>query len=120
MFGLPKFGDGIGLDRILRFYRQLRIDTEALARRSIVVTGSNGKGSTSRFIADALGAAGRRAGLFTSPHMFDYRERFLIGDERIPQEAFDRCAATVLDFNQQQGEGDRLGAFEFLFLVAIL
>ena len=98
MFGLPKFGDGIGLDRILRFYRDFRIDTEALARRSIVVTGSNGKGSTSRFIASALAAAGRRAGLFTSPHLFDYRERFVIGDMRIPQADFDRHAEAVRGF----------------------
>jgi dihydrofolate synthase/folylpolyglutamate synthase len=120
MFGLQKFGDGIGLTRILRFYREFGIDTDALARRSIVVTGSNGKGSTSRFIEAALTASGRRAGLFTSPHLFDYRERFVIGDMRIPQEAFDRHASTVLAFNQRQPEGDRLGAFELLFLVAIL
>lgn len=120
MFGLPKFGDGIALDRILRFYRQHRIDTEALARRSIVVTGSNGKGSTARFLAAALTASGRRAGLFTSPHLFDYRERFLIGDTRIAQDAFDRHAAAVLDFNAHLADGDKLGAFEFLFLAAIL
>lgn len=120
MFGLQKFGDGIGLTRILRFYREFGIDTEALARRSIVVTGSNGKGSTSRFLEAALTASGRRAGLFTSPHLFDYRERFVIGDMRIPQEAFDRHAATVLAFNDRLPAGDRLGAFEFLFLVAIL
>jgi dihydrofolate synthase/folylpolyglutamate synthase len=120
MFGLPKFGDGIGIDRTLRFYREFRVDTNALARRSIVVTGSNGKGSTSRFITAALGAASKRAGLFTSPHLFDYRERFVIGDARIPQEAFDRHAAAVLAFNQRLAEGDRLGAFELLFLVAIL
>jgi dihydrofolate synthase / folylpolyglutamate synthase len=120
MFGLPKFGDGIGLTRILRFYREFGVDTDALSRRSIVVTGSNGKGSTSRFLEAALTASGRRAGLFTSPHLFDYRERFVIGDMRISQEAFDRHAATVLAFNKRQPEGDRLGAFEFLFLVAIL
>ncbi len=120
MFGLPKFGDGIGLSRILRFYREFDIDTEALGRRSIVVTGSNGKGSTSRFLEAALTASGRRAGLFTSPHLFDYRERFVIGDMRIPQAAFDRHAATALAFNERLPEGDRLGAFEFLFLVAVL
>jgi dihydrofolate synthase/folylpolyglutamate synthase len=120
MFGLAKFGDGIGLTRILRFYREFGVDTDALSRRSIVVTGSNGKGSTSRFLEAALTASGRRAGLFTSPHLFDYRERFAIGDMRISQQAFDRHAATVLAFNRRQPQGDRLGAFEFLFLVAIL
>ncbi len=120
MFGLSKFGDGIALARILHFYREHRIDTDVLARRSIVVTGSNGKGSTARFLAAALTASGRRTGLFTSPHLFDYRERFLIGDMRIPQDAFDRHAAAVLDYNRRLPEGDKLGAFEFLFLAAVL
>ena len=43
MYGLPKFGDGIGLHRIERFYRAHGIDTTAMSRRSIIVTGSNVK-----------------------------------------------------------------------------
>jgi dihydrofolate synthase/folylpolyglutamate synthase len=120
MFGLPKFGDGIGLHRIERFYEAHGIDMDALARRSIVVTGSNGKGSTARFIAGALAGMGNRVGCFTSPHLFDVRERFLIGDAQISQVAFDAHARTVLDFNATLADGDRMGGFEFLFLLAIL
>lgn len=120
MFGLPKFGDGIAIDRMMRFLDAHRIDTEALSHRSIVVTGSNGKGSTSRFLAAALGSAGRRTGLFTSPHLFDVRERFLIGEARIPQADFDRLAKTVLAFNETLPDGGRMGGFEFLFCLAIL
>lgn len=120
MFDLPKFGDGIGLHRIERFLATHAIDMAALSRRSIVVTGSNGKGSTARFIAGALEANGRRVGCFTSPHLFDLRERFLIGDTQIPQAAFDAYAGKVIAFNTTLPVGDRMGAFEFLFLVAIL
>ncbi len=120
MFGLPKFGDGIGLHRIERFLQAHRIDRAALARRSIAVTGTNGKGSTARFIQSAIEAAGMRVGCFTSPHLFDVRERFLIGDDMIPQADFDRHAETVLAFNRSLPEGDRMGSFEFLFLLAIL
>jgi dihydrofolate synthase/folylpolyglutamate synthase len=120
MFGLPKFGDGIGLHRIERFYEAHGVDTAALSQRSIAVTGSNGKGSTARFIAGALAGMGKRVGCFTSPHLFDVRERFLIGDSQIPQAAFDRHAGAVLDFNAKLAAGDRMGAFEFLFLIAIL
>jgi len=120
MFGLPKFGDGIGLHRIDRFFKAHRIDRAGMARRSIAVTGTNGKGSTARFITSAIEAAGLRVGCFTSPHLFDVRERFTIGDESIPQEAFDRHAETVVAFNNTLPEGDRMGAFEFLFLIAIL
>ena len=120
MFGLPKFGDGIGLHRIERFLSAHRIDRAGLARRSIAVTGTNGKGSTARFITSAVEAAGMRVGCFTSPHLFDVRERFTIGDQMITAEDFDRHAKTVLGWNTAQPEGDRIGAFEFLFLLAIL
>lgn len=120
MFGLPKFGDGIGLHRIERFLQAHRIDRASLARRSIAVTGTNGKGSTARFMTSAIEAAGLRVGCFTSPHLFDVRERFMIGDTPISQDDFDRHLATALAFNASLPEGDRLGAFECLFLLAIL
>lgn len=120
MFGLPKFGDGIGLHRIERFLTTHRIDRPGLSRRSVAVTGTNGKGSTARFITSSIEAAGMRVACFTSPHLFDVRERFTIGDQPIPQEAFDRHAKTVLAFNAALPEGDRIGSFEFLFLLAIL
>lgn len=120
MFGLPKFGDGIGLHRIEQFMLAHRIDRAALARKSIAVTGTNGKGSTSRFITSAIEAAGLRVGCFTSPHLFDVRERFTIGADMIPREAFERYTATVLAFNAARAEGDRIGAFEFLFMAALL
>lgn len=120
MFDLPKFGDGIGLHRIERFLQLHRIDRADLARRSIAVTGTNGKGSTSRFITSAIEAAGMRVGCFTSPHLFDVRERFMIGDDMIPKTDFERHAETVLAFARSLPAGDRMGAFEFLFLLAIL
>jgi len=120
MFGLNKFGDGIGLHRIERFFQQKRIDRATLSRRSVVVTGSNGKGSTARFITAAISSTGLTVGCFTSPHLFDVRERFTLGDAMISEADFDRHARTVLDFNAAQPEGDKMGAFEFLFLLAVL
>lgn len=120
MFGLGKFGDGIGLHRIERFLQQKRIDRASLSRKSIAITGTNGKGSTARFVTAAIGATGLKAGCFTSPHLFDVRERFTLGEAMIAREDFDRHAKTVLEFNAAQPEGDRIGAFEFLFLLAVL
>ncbi|MEZ6029418.1 MAG: hypothetical protein R3C46_06670 [Hyphomonadaceae bacterium] len=120
MFGLSKFGDGIGLHRVARFMDTHGIDRAELARRSIAVTGTNGKGSTARFLTSALGTAGLRVGCFTSPHLFDVRERFTIGSDMISQDALDRHAATVAAFNATLPEGDHIGAFEFLFLTALL
>lgn len=46
--------------------------------RSIHVAGTNGKGSVSSMLASAIGAAGCRTGLYTSPHLVDFRERMKV------------------------------------------
>ena len=54
--------------------------------RSVHVAGTNGKGSVSNMLASACTAAGLRAGLFTSPHILDFRERMRIDGALIPKE----------------------------------
>jgi len=54
--------------------------------RHIVVAGTNGKGTVSRMIAHGLQLAGLRVGLFTSPHLLRFSERFLIDGEELPEE----------------------------------
>ena len=53
--------------------------------RTIHVAGTNGKGSVSHMIASILQEAGYRTGLFTSPHLRDFRERIRINGEMIPK-----------------------------------
>lgn len=54
--------------------------------RTIHVGGTNGKGSTTSLIASVLTAAGYKVGLFTSPHLVDFRERIRINGEMISRE----------------------------------
>lgn len=54
--------------------------------RSIHIGGTNGKGSTSHTLASVLMAAGYRVGLFTSPHLFDFRERIRVNGKMIPED----------------------------------
>lgn len=51
------------------------------------VVGTNGKGTTSRFVEAALGSAGIRSGAIVSPHVFDVRERWWIGGQMANQQA---------------------------------
>jgi dihydrofolate synthase/folylpolyglutamate synthase len=53
--------------------------------KSIHVAGTNGKGSTSHMLASILQSAGYRVGLYTSPHLKDFRERIKINGEIIPE-----------------------------------
>ena len=55
--------------------------------RSIHVAGTNGKGSVSHFLASILQEAGYKVGLYTSPHLVDFRERIRINGEMIPEQA---------------------------------
>ncbi|HUW05859.1 MAG TPA: folylpolyglutamate synthase/dihydrofolate synthase family protein [Williamwhitmania sp.] len=54
--------------------------------KSIHVAGTNGKGSTSHMLAAVLSQAGYRVGLYTSPHLKDFRERIKINGQPIPEE----------------------------------
>lgn len=54
--------------------------------KTIHIAGTNGKGSTSSMIASALMCRNRKVGLYTSPHLIDFRERIKINGKMIPQE----------------------------------
>ena len=62
--------------------------------KTIHVGGTNGKGSTSHSLAAVLMKAGYKVGLYTSPHLFDFRERIRVNGEKITKEA-------VMDFVQR-------------------
>jgi dihydrofolate synthase / folylpolyglutamate synthase len=57
------------------------------------IGGTNGKGSTVAFVAAGLRAAGRRVGVYTSPHLVSVRERFVVDGVPISEDAF----ATLVD-----------------------
>jgi len=65
-----------GLDTMVRFADFLDNPQECFD--SVHVAGTNGKGSVAHFLASALSAAGLRTGLYTSPHLLDFRERIKI------------------------------------------
>lgn len=80
---LTKFGMNFGLGRIQALLQ--RVGNPEKELRVIHIGGTNGKGSTSMMVAEILEAAGFRVGLFTSPHLNDYRERMTINGQMIPK-----------------------------------
>lgn len=78
-----------GLDRVTEFNNVLgRPDASFDA---VHVAGTNGKGSVCSMLASVLRSAGYRTGLYTSPHLTDFRERIKVDGEMIPESA-------VMDF----------------------
>ena len=80
---LNQYGSVLGLDNMLRLCEKLgHPETRC---KFIHIAGTNGKGSTSAYIAHMLMAAGFRVGRYVSPTITDYRERFQIGKRMITQ-----------------------------------
>ena len=71
--------------------------------KSIHVAGTNGKGSTSSMLASILHEAGYKVGLYTSPHLKDFRERIRINGEMISEEfVVDFIASNKVFFEENQ------------------
>src|ERR1700760_5193963 len=64
-----------------------RLDNPQHKFKSVHVGGTNGKGSTSHMLAAILQTAGYKTGLYTSPHLKDFRERIKINGKPIPQQS---------------------------------
>lgn len=76
LFSLEQFGIKLGLEQIRGLVRAL--DEPDRAFPSIVVAGTNGKGSVSAMLERGLRAAGLRTGRYTSPHLVRLEERFAV------------------------------------------
>ncbi|PTX41922.1 dihydrofolate synthase/folylpolyglutamate synthase [Christiangramia gaetbulicola] len=76
--------------------------------RSIHVAGTNGKGSVSHMLASVFQAAGYKTGLYTSPHLKDFRERIRINGKVIPE----ANVVAFIENNQVFLEENKLSFFE--------
>ncbi len=102
-----------GLSRIKNFLKLLRNPESNL--KFIHVGGTNGKGSTSHMISSILQESNKKVGLFTSPHMFDFRERIKVNSNKIEKQF-------VNDFVQKNKNyflSNRNSFFEISFAMAI-
>lgn len=84
------------------------------AFRSLHIAGTNGKGSTAHMLAAILQSAGYRCGLFTSPHLVDFRERIRIDGLMIPEKAVCR----FVEANKELVEQIEPSFFELTTLMA--
>jgi dihydrofolate synthase/folylpolyglutamate synthase len=93
LYGLQHFGIKLGLDNIRALLGEL--DHPERSVPSVLVAGTNGKGSVAAMLHALLGAAGFRAGLFTSPHLVRPTERIRVGAEEISAAALDALLARI-------------------------
>jgi dihydrofolate synthase/folylpolyglutamate synthase len=81
LFSLERLGMKFGLEHISRLCDAL--DHPERAFQSILIAGTNGKGSVTAMTETALTASGRRAARYTSPHLARLEERFVIGGREV-------------------------------------
>ena len=81
LLGLNSRGIKLDLDRMRYALRDLGHPERDYP--VVLVTGTNGKGSTASALASILRASGQRTGFFSSPHLVDYRERIRIDGRMI-------------------------------------
>jgi dihydrofolate synthase / folylpolyglutamate synthase len=96
---LAAFGIKTGTDHTRTIAKHL--GSPHLNIPSILVGGTNGKGSTSAYIESILRESGHKTAFFTSPHLVDIRERIRIGGELVPKPRFAFAVSKVKDAFQE-------------------
>ncbi len=96
LYATQMFGIKLGLDGPRHLLKEF-LAYPAHGVTVIHVAGTNGKGSTCAMIDSIARAAGRRSGLFTSPHLIDFRERIQVSGVEIPEE---NCAAMLTELRE--------------------
>lgn len=112
LFGLGRFGIKPGLETIRHLLNELGCPEKKF--KSIHIAGTNGKGSTAAFITSILTASGISTGLFTSPHLVRFNERFTANGVQIS----DQEIVDIYERVKKADNGNRPATF-FEYCVAM-
>ena len=113
----PLFYDVIDYDRFPKAYQSIRFSLSI--PKIIHIVGTNGKGSTGRFLATALHRAGKKTGHYTSPHIVSFNERIWMDGSEISDEALE-CAHQKLLAILTSESAHSLSYFEYTTLLAMV
>ncbi|WP_343761385.1 folylpolyglutamate synthase/dihydrofolate synthase family protein [Deinococcus depolymerans] len=111
LFARQRFGVHPGLGRVQALLT--RLGSPQASFRAVLVGGTNGKGSTAATLAAMLEAGGVRTGLFTSPHLTHFTERFVVDGQELPEEVVADALARV------RPAAEALGASFFEIVTAL-
>ena len=107
----PNEGD-FGLERLQDIFSQ--IVQSPVARKTILVGGTNGKGSTIEFLKNFLLSAGYKIGSYTSPHLLEFNERIKINDKSVEDKKIIRSFERIDKLKKKT----RLTYFDYATLAA--
>ena len=108
-------GQKPGLDRIRRLLGRLGDPHTRL--KFVHIAGSNGKGSTAAMLSSVLTAAGLKTGLYTSPHLWQFNERFQVDGAPISEEDLVDITAQVLAAAEDETEFELMTALGMVYFL---
>ena len=112
------FGSKPGLERIRELVDRIGAPDKKL--KFIHIAGTNGKGSVCAMLSSVLKKGGYKTGLFISPYVLEFRERFQINGEMIPEETLAGIVEEIYPvIEQMKQEGKIITEFEMVFAVAL-
>ncbi|MHB9074283.1 MAG: bifunctional folylpolyglutamate synthase/dihydrofolate synthase [Desulfobaccales bacterium] len=115
VFDLQKFGIKFGLSSTLSLLARLKLPYQE--GRYIHIAGTNGKGSVAAMLSAILSRAGYPVGLFTSPHLVSFNERYRLKDQEVPA---DRLLALINEVRAAVDNAEPPTFFEFATAMAFL
>ena len=113
----PLFYDEIDYTRMPRVYEKIK---EYLPTPKIIhIIGTNGKGTTGRFLANALYSIGFNTGHYTSPHILEFNERIYLNDKNVTDSALE-VAHIELQALLDADDAASLSYFEYTTLLGMI
>lgn len=113
----PLYYDEIDYSRMPRVYEKIKSSLKI--PKIIHIIGTNGKGTTGRFLATALFANGYGVGHYTSPHILDFNERVWLNGENASDEELQNAHEELQKLLSKE-DADALSYFEYTTLLAML
>lgn len=114
IYSLPKLHPKNDLSYIRRILKQLNNPQDSV--KTIHVTGTNGKGSTSYYLSNLLQKAGQKTGLFVSPYIYEFNERMQLNGKNISNNDLIRTAneiETAIEILKKDDSNFSLVTFEY-------
>jgi len=113
----PLYYDEIDYSRMPRIYEKIK--SHFAQPKIIHLIGTNGKGTTGRFLASALHSLGFSTAHYTSPHIVNFNERIWINSHEVSDETLDLAHVKLLSILEKK-DRDSLSYFEYTTFLAML
>ncbi len=113
----PLYYDEIDYTRMPRVYQKIKNKLPNV--RTIHIVGTNGKGTTGRFLASSINSQGFKVGHYTSPHILKFNERIWLNGSSVSDKLLEQ-AHILLQQLLSKEDADALSYFEYTTLLAML